>query len=34
LGEDLVACSAVDAHPVIPIYQDRQITLLGPDRQR
>lgn len=34
LGEDLVACAAVDAYPVIPIYQDRQITLLGPDRER
>lgn len=34
LGEDLIACAAVDAHPVIPIYQDRQITLLGPDRER
>jgi len=33
-GEDLVACAAVNAHPVIPIYQDRQITLLGPDRER
>lgn len=33
-GEDLVACGAVNAHPVIPIYQDRQITLLGPGRER
>lgn len=33
-GEDLIACGAVNAHPVIPIYQDRQITLLGPDRER
>lgn len=33
-GEDLAACGAVNAHPVIPIYQDRQITLLGPDRER
>lgn len=33
-AEDLVVCAAVDSHPVIPIYQDRQITLLGPDRER
>jgi 2-phosphosulfolactate phosphatase len=31
---DLAVCAAVDAHPVIPIYQDRQITKLGPDRER
>ncbi len=34
LGEDLVACAAVDAYPVIPDYQDRQITKVGPDRAR
>jgi 2-phosphosulfolactate phosphatase len=34
LGDDLVACAAVDSYPVIPIYQDRQITKLGPDRER
>jgi len=33
-GEDLVACSAIDSYPVIPVYQDRQITMLGPDRER
>lgn len=33
-GDDLVACAAVDAHPVIPLYSDRQITKLGPDRER
>ena len=33
-GADLVACAAVDSHPVVPIYQDRQITRLGPDRER
>jgi len=33
-GDDLVACAAVDSYPVIPIYQDRQITKLGPDRER
>jgi len=32
--EDLAACSAVDSYPVIPIYQDRQITKLGPERER
>ena len=33
-GADLEACAAVDSCPVIPILQDRQITLLGPDRER
>lgn len=33
-GDDLVACAAVDSYPVIPIYQDRQITKLGPERER
>jgi 2-phosphosulfolactate phosphatase len=33
-GEDLETCAAVDSCPVIPILQDRQITLLGPDRER
>jgi 2-phosphosulfolactate phosphatase len=32
--DDLAVCAAVDAHPVIPIFQDRQITKLGPDRER
>jgi 2-phosphosulfolactate phosphatase len=32
--DDLAACSAIDSHPVIPLYQDRQITMLGPDRAR
>ena len=32
--EDLTACAAVDSYPVIPIYQDRQITKLGPERER
>lgn len=31
---DLESCAAVDSCPVIPIFQDRQITLLGPDRER
>jgi 2-phosphosulfolactate phosphatase len=33
-GDDLAACAAIDSYPVIPIYQDRQITKLGPDRER
>jgi 2-phosphosulfolactate phosphatase len=33
-GDDLVACAAVDSHPVVPIYQDKQITRLGPERER
>jgi 2-phosphosulfolactate phosphatase len=32
--DDLTACAAVDSFPVIPLYQDRQITKLGPDRER
>ncbi|MDB4907257.1 MAG: 2-phosphosulfolactate phosphatase [Gemmatimonadetes bacterium] len=31
---DLQVCGTLDAYPVIPIYQDRQITKLGPDRER
>ncbi len=31
---DVAACAAIDSYPVIPIYQDRQITKLGPDRER
>jgi len=33
-GGDLAVCASLDAHPVIPIYHDRQITKLGPDRER
>lgn len=33
-GNDLVACARLDSHSVVPIYQDRQITRLGPDRER
>ncbi|MGH7720836.1 MAG: 2-phosphosulfolactate phosphatase [Gemmatimonadaceae bacterium] len=33
-GDDLKACGAIDSYPVVPIYQDRQITKLGPDRER
>jgi 2-phosphosulfolactate phosphatase len=33
-ADDLTICAAVDSYPVIPIYHDRQITKLGPDRER
>jgi 2-phosphosulfolactate phosphatase len=33
-ADDLPVCAAVDAYPVVPIYQERQITKLGPDRAR
>ena len=33
-GDDLTAAAKVDAYSVVPIYQDRQITKLGPDRAR
>lgn len=32
--EDLEICAAVDSYSVVPIYQDRQITKLGPERER
>lgn len=32
--EDLALCAAVDAYPVVPVFVDRQITRLGPDRER
>jgi 2-phosphosulfolactate phosphatase len=31
---DLALCAAIDSHPVIPVYQDRQITRLGHERER
>ena len=31
---DLELCAAIDTYPVIPVYQDRQITKLGPERER
>ncbi len=34
LEEDLPLCASIDAYPVIPIYHDRQITKLGPERER
>lgn len=33
-GDDLTAAAEVDAYPVVPIWQDRQITKLGPERER
>ncbi|HEY0971188.1 MAG TPA: 2-phosphosulfolactate phosphatase [Gemmatimonadales bacterium] len=31
---DLELCARLDSYPVIPVYQDRQITKLGPERER
>lgn len=31
---DLSVCGTLDAFPVIPVYQDRQLTVVGPDRDR
>src|SRR5262245_37674045 len=33
-ADDLAACAEIDSYPVIPVYQERQITKLGPDRER
>jgi 2-phosphosulfolactate phosphatase len=33
-GDDLAAAAEVDSYSVVPIYQDRQITKLGPERER
>lgn len=33
-AKDLDLCAALDAYPVVPIYQERQITKLGPGRSR
>jgi 2-phosphosulfolactate phosphatase len=33
-GADLAAAAEVDSYPVVPIYQERQITKLGPERER
>ncbi len=33
-GDDLTVAAAVDSYSVVPIYQDRQITKLGPERER
>jgi 2-phosphosulfolactate phosphatase len=31
---DLVVAADLDRYPVVPLYRDRQITKLGPDRER
>ena len=33
-ADDLALCASIDAFPVIPVYTDRQITKLGPERER
>lgn len=33
-AEDLALCATIDSHAVVPIYADRQITKLGPERER
>ncbi len=33
-AEDLAVAASVDSFPVVPIFQDRQITRLGPERAR
>jgi 2-phosphosulfolactate phosphatase len=33
-GDDIALCATLDSFPVIPVYQDRQITKLGPNRER
>ena len=33
-SDDLAAAAEVDSYPVVPIYQERQITKLGPERAR
>jgi 2-phosphosulfolactate phosphatase len=33
-ADDLAMCADIDSYPVVPIYQDRQITKLGPERER
>ena len=32
--DDIAVCADVDSYPVLPVYQERQITKLGPDRAR
>ena len=29
-ADDLALCAQLDSYPVVPVYQDRQITELGP----
>jgi 2-phosphosulfolactate phosphatase len=33
-GEDVTYCAAIDTHPVVPIYRDRQVVRLGDGRER
>ena len=33
-GQDLEVCAQLEAYPVIPVYQERQITKIGPGRER
>jgi 2-phosphosulfolactate phosphatase len=33
-SDDLTVCASVDAFRVVPVYQERQITKIGPDRER
>lgn len=33
-AEDVEACARVDAHPVVPVYRDRQVVRHGPARRR
>lgn len=33
-ADDLTLCGTLDAFPVIPLFQERQITLAGADRER
>ena len=33
-GEDLTICAALDSHPVVPVFQERQIMRLGAVRER
>ena len=32
--DDLVVCGEIDGYAVLPVFQDRQITKLGPERAR
>ena len=34
LGDDVTYCAAIDTHPVVPVYRDRQVVLLGSVRER
>jgi 2-phosphosulfolactate phosphatase len=33
-ADDLTVCGTVDAFGVVPVYQERQITKIGPERER